>query len=325
MRVEDSQERTALYEVKEAAVSSKEQIKQSSTHISHVEKDGVSYKLSPDLNLQQNLQEVLKQLEIARSYPKISQKLIDHLLEASKKGINPIVLAFQKFDLELAETLFKMREQDLAMGKPAFDFPGYEFKRTWKGVSELQIWLKRAPVTYLNNWGGKRYFTSNKVDLSALRLLMKYDREGRWYLVLGDIMLHAYQQCDLEALLFCIPLSRMSPPIANLEVPAARNKIGSSMALPRYLMDPFLSDIPINLENPKHLYIHSHGHPASKNLPSIWDYRPEDNEYIRKLKGELQKLVWWLLIADPKVMAPSIPQNIQEVFDFVDSILKPNA
>lgn len=225
-------------------------------------------------------------------------KIFEHFQEALLNKTNPIQLAFEKKDLALAELLLKMRESDLKNGKAAFDFPGYEFKRSWK-CGTLDVWMKPAPVTFLNKWGGERHFYLNKIDLEAVKLLMKYDQKGLWYMVIGDILRHAYQMCDLEAVLFCQPYIRQSPPTELFIHPdflAAQNKIGQATLLPRYLVDPFLVNFPVDIDNPKHFYSGSANSRFKMELPSIWDYRPDDTKEIIKLKKEIQDIVWGMLI-----------------------------
>ena len=227
----------------------------------------------------------------------MANKVTEHLLEAEVRGVDPIEFAFGKDDLELAETLFKIREHSLENGMPTWEFPGYRFSRRWQHQSWLPVWLRIAPTTYLTKWGGKRISPNNKLDVEAMKLLMKYDKENLWYYEIGKIGQHAYQFCDLEGLYFCLIITRdhlpERPPtkFPNEQV-AAKIRIGQILlGPPRYLVDPFKSDFPIDLKNPAHFYSRSKPCQEQGELHAIWEYRPDDNEIVRSLKKQVQS-VW---------------------------------
>jgi hypothetical protein len=234
-----------------------------------------------------NIQELIIERQHKEAYPNISEKLMQHFLDASRKKINPIELAFQKFDLDLAEEIFKIRQEDIRLGRPTFEFPGYDFKRQWKGGT-LDVWMKSDKVKYLNKWGGIRYFTLNRIDTDAISLLMKYDEKGLWKEKLGFMTSMSYGACDQEGYLFCLKL------FPQIEVNTLAWKImqGELQKKPAYLVNPFLSDFPIDLNNPSHLSTATHPLAVGDNRSAIWDYRPEDNEKIRALKRELQDYLY---------------------------------
>lgn len=205
--------------------------------------------------------------------------VIQHLLEATEKNVNPVILAIQTNNFELAELLFMIRRIELALGIETFDFPGYKFKRPYGDNDEHAIvWVKQSPVTLLSENGRERYFSEAKIDLDVLKLLVKNDEQKLWVHEISDILKHAYQRCDLEGILFCLQLSSDYPDL-DLE---------DSISKPRYLVDPFLFDFPIDLRNPTHFYNNSEWH---NSIPCIWDYRPDDNVIIRELKKQIQNIV----------------------------------
>lgn len=66
-----------------------------------------------------------------------------------------IELAFQKYNLELAEDLFQMRERDLVLKKTTFEFPGYDFSVSFP-QGNYPVWEKPMPVKIK---GGRESFS----------------------------------------------------------------------------------------------------------------------------------------------------------------------
>lgn len=234
----------------------------------------------------------LIQYEPATTSVDLSDRIYDIYFLAMQQKKNPIEVAFQQLDLEVAEELFKTG---------LFEHPGYNFSRTWK-QGNLPVWMKPAPVDYLNEWGGVRHFNHNKVDLDVLQLLMKYDPTKLWHHSFHEFMRHAFQQCDLEALDFLLaiyyPGDRPNELTGQDAVLAA-----GSMGPVRYLVDPFLCGFPVDINNPDHVFSGLQGKYCPNEIgvwmgPSLWDYRPDDNEKVRELKTKIQKRLWWAILAD---------------------------
>ena len=217
---------------------------------------------SPDLNM----------LFIDKEILILEEKCRQHLIEANLKKMGPIELAFQKSELELAEYLFQTRERDLALNKETFEFPGYEFCTT---PLTNPVWQKPTPIKYK---GGNGIYVGmlNRVDCDALKTLMKFDMNNLWKKYIVDWMSRSYHLGDLETIAFLYPLAKK----ANIS-------IGFKQGEQRYLIDPFLSDIPIDLENPSHFYIPGLGR---KIPPSLFEYRSDDNAHIKELKKQIQDL-----------------------------------
>lgn len=170
----------------------------------------------------------------------------------------------------------------------------------------LTIWVKPFPVTYKNQWGGVRHFYHNKIDIDALKLLIKYDTGNLWYYDLGKMVRHAYFQCDLEGFLFLWQVVLLGEPKLkhdehfHQEYRGAKSMIGQAITVPpRYLVDPFLSNFPIDLEDTNHFNAYS-----VKGLPSIWDFRPDDNELVKSLKQQIQNLVWGAILWEDDMLRP---------------------
>lgn len=210
--------------------------------------------------------------------PTEEEKIIKHIQEAAEKNSNPVVFAIQKNDLELAELLLTLRRIELSFGIATFDFPGYQFNRPYgDSGEEAVIWMKRAQVNLLNSFGEERCFTEAKVDTGILKLLVKYDEKNLWKSEIRKILTHAYHRCDLEGILFCLQL-----PIEDLKI--AFYEINTT---PSYLVDPFLSEFPINLEDPTHFYIKTQ---SPTVLPCIWDFRSDDNAMVKEIKRQIQHI-----------------------------------
>jgi ankyrin repeat protein len=207
------------------------------------------------------------------------EELLQIVQEALEQGANPIALAIKKDKVELAHHLLMIRKIDLALGLETFDFPGYRFTRPYGDSGEEAIvWVKKAPISLMNEKNEEVSFSEAKIDCDILKLLMKYDEQYLWHNEILEILYHAYQRCDLEGVLFCVQLASNLP---NID-------FKNEMTKPRYLIDPFLSDFPIDLTNPTHFY-NDHGSPES--VASIWDFRPDDNVIVSELKKQLQIII----------------------------------
>ena len=208
------------------------------------------------------------------------EKIIQHILDANEQDENPVVLAIQKDKIELAELMLIIRRIELSLGIETFDFPGYSFSRPYGNEGEEAIvWVKKSPITLLDENDRELCFSEAKIDIDILKLLMKYDDQNLWSSEIVEILRHAYQRCDLEGILFSLQLSWDNP---NID-------LGNAMSRPRYLVDPFLSDFPIDLRNPTHFYNNAEW-PGS--IPCIWDFRPDDNVIVREIKKQIQSIAW---------------------------------
>lgn len=196
------------------------------------------------------------------------------LIEANNKKIGPIELAFQKSDLELAEYLLQIRERDLVLKKPAPEFPGYEFTTLPQGNP---IWQKPTPIK-MKGQNGVYTGTLNRIDCKAVKILMKYDSKNIWKKHVVEWLSQSYHLGDLETIAFLYPLAKKADVVF----------LGFKNGDQRYLIDPFLSEIPIDLEDPSLFYIPGLGR---KIPPSLFEYRLDDNAQIKKLKKEIQELV----------------------------------
>ena len=205
-------------------------------------------------------------------------EIIEHLQEAKETNQNPVILAFQKNNVELAELLLRFRKIELSIGIETFDFPGYKFKKMDSESGEEEVvWLKQAPIRLVNQ-NEELYVSESKVNVEILKLLMKYDDQNIWTAEIHDIMQHAYQRCDLEGVLFCLQMSYDKPEI----------DLTSAISKPRYLIDPFLSEIQIDLSNPTHFYNDSQ---CPAKSPYLWDFRPDDNMMITEIKKQIQFII----------------------------------
>lgn len=202
----------------------------------------------------------------------LEEKFRLHLIEANLKKIDPIELAFQKFDLELVEYLFQTRERALVLKKPTFEFPGYEFTRSFSQGNYF-VWTKPTPVK-IKGGNGVYVDMLNRVDIDAIKILMKYDSKNIWQKYLVDWLSCSYHLGDLESIEFLYPLAK------NVKINVVFHQREQ-----RYLVDPFLSNFPIDREDPSHFYIPGLG----RNIPpSLFEYRSDDNALIRKFKRQIQ-------------------------------------
>lgn len=205
-----------------------------------------------------------------------AEEIILHIQEANEQKVNPVVLAIQKDDIELAELLLTIRRIEISLGLESFEFPGYSFKRAYGGEGEeAVVWVKKSPITLISEMKMELSFSEAKVDVDLLKLLIKYDEKKLWTSEITHIMRHAYQRCDLEAILFCFQLSASETEI----------DFGDALSRPRYLVDPFLSEFAIDLKNPTHFYNNTQWPGA---IPCIWDFRPDDNVIVREIKKQIQ-------------------------------------
>lgn len=210
-------------------------------------------------------------------------RIIEHIRESTDKHVNPVVLAIQKNDIELAELLLTIRRIELSLGIDTFSFPGYLFNRPYGELGEeAVVWMKRHQINLLND----QYFYEAKVDVEILRLLMKYDDKNLWTSEIRKIFSHAYQRCDLDGVLFCLQLS-----LDDLTL-----VIGDAISKPLFLVDPFLSEFPINLDDHSHFYDSSNW----TSTPCIWDCRPDDNVIVKEIKNRIQQIIFGHPLVDEK-------------------------
>lgn len=208
--------------------------------------------------------------------PHNEEQVIRHICEAEEAKINPIALAIQRNDLTMAELLLIVRKIEISLGIRSFEFPGYCFKKPFgRYGEEVLCWAKAVPVTLWNKRNEERIILESKIDVEVLKLLMKYDDEKLWKCEVRNIFSHAFHRCDLEGILFCFQLSW-----DNKEI-----DVGNAILKPKYLVDPFLSTFPINLEEHSHFY---HKSPKSRIIPCIWESRDDDNKIVRKIKKQIQ-------------------------------------
>ena len=209
------------------------------------------------------------------------EELNNILMEAAAKKENPIVIAFQRFDLSIAEYLLQQRKEDLAANKLTFDFPGYNFTRiftprstTWLG-SPNNIAYKPVPIAVVNNWGVVEYRYEQRLDVETLNLLMKYDDQKQykknnsfqnWYI-------NAYNHCDLETFLFLEKIRRAE------SIPINTPKAS-------YLIDVFSGNVPFDQKNKQHFF-NGMGFPPG----NIFEFRHDDNEKVRELKKQIKILM----------------------------------
>jgi probable HAF family extracellular repeat protein len=208
----------------------------------------------------------------------IEEKCRQHIMEANIKNVSPIVLAFQKLDMELAEYLLQLRERDLVLKKPTFEFPGYEFVRSFmQDRYKPHVWGKPVPIKIK---GGNGTYVEVRVDVESIKLLIKYDSSNTWKKYMPEWLSKSYHLGDLETINFLMHLAKKS----NI-------RIDYDQRGNRYLIDPFLSDIPIDRENPSHFYITGVYTKLYKTPPSLFEYRSDDNARIKELKRQIQELL----------------------------------
>ncbi len=207
----------------------------------------------------------------------LEERCRQHFIEADVKKSDPIELAFQKSDLELVQHLFQTRERDLFLEKQTFKFPGYEFFRSFIQGS-YSIWEKPMPVK-IKGGNGIYIDMLNRVDTESIKVLMKYDSANSWKKYIPEWLSRSYHLGDLETIKFLIPLAKK----ANINTVFHQGE-------QRYLIDPFLSDTPIDRENSSHFYIPNVG-PKPKTPPSLFEYRSDDNARTRELKSQIQELL----------------------------------
>lgn len=209
------------------------------------------------------------------------EKVRQHLMEANIKKINPIELAFQKFDCKIAEYLLQARERDVFLKKPTFDFPGYDFRRPF-GVhqGDHPIWQKPTPVKIKGGLTGTYIETLNRIDMEPIAILMKYDSKKLWHKLMPQWLSQSQHLGDLETFAFLYPLAQKA------NIPTA---FPSGV---RYLIDPFLSDTPINRDNSSHFY-NDHGlsRRQAPPAPPLFEYRPDDSNRVRELKKQIHEMI----------------------------------
>lgn len=147
-----------------------------------------------------------------------------------------------------------------------------------------------VPVIYFIEHAEPRPISSPQVDVDAIRLLRRCDRENLWYKVFSEMLAHAIRECDLEAIVYLYPL-RTNPNISS-------QKVGEALA-PNFchLIDPFLVHFPYNPSNPSHQNqgnVHGSGHNrfcTPVDIMPMFMPRADDTEVIRNLKIQIREMM----------------------------------
>ncbi|MES2122409.1 MAG: ankyrin repeat domain-containing protein [Chlamydiota bacterium] len=206
------------------------------------------------------------------------QRLNNVLIEAAAKKENPVVLALQQFDFQMAEYLLQMRNMDIDAGRTTFDFPGYNFSRIYiPGHSQyghpLPALYKPVLIEIVNNWGVVESRYESRIDLELISFLMKYDRAKEYRNHFDTIYGYAYSYCDLEVLLF-------------LEKVRKSERIGVNTPRASRFIDVFSGSVPFNQANKQHFF-DGRGNPPG----TIFEFRNDDNEKVRELKKQYRALI----------------------------------
>jgi prefoldin subunit 5 len=211
------------------------------------------------------------------------ERVSQHFLEANLKKANPIELAFQKRDYALADHLLQMREQSLILKKQTFEFPGYEFHRSFLVNNYphggYPAWQKLELIKRKGK-EGIDMVPESRVDIEAVKVLMKYDSKNLWHKQIQEWIAKSYRSGDLEAIAFLYPLTKT----ANIQVSFPNQDH-------RYLIDPFLSNVPLNLEDSSHIYTPPARHVNGSQPPSLFDLRAHDNPKTKELKNQIKEML----------------------------------
>lgn len=218
----------------------------------------------------------------------IDRRMIEHIQEASLEKTDPIEFAFLKRDLQIAEQLFEKRESDLVAGRPTYKFPGYEFRnntgKNYPGLSP--VWQRLSPVIHFIKDDVPRRIPFTKVDIEAIALLRRYDKENLWCKVFPDMLGWAVKYCDLEAILYLYPL-RNHPGVNQGKANQALSPVGFC-----YIVDPFLIDFPFNPENRSHCRQGNRCNPSYvEGVLNMFRNRPDDTPAIRHIKMQLREVM----------------------------------